>query len=92
MACECDGCTQRFEHCRAGSIPAQATVATILSYLIEYETHEGQLREVEVDIDYNMEALAHEAALDETARRHLIHTILKDGGRVIKIHRMAMGA
>jgi hypothetical protein len=68
-------------------------VATILSYLIEYETSEGQLREAEVDVDYNdMVALAHEAALDETARRHLIHTILKDGGRVIKIRRMAMGA
>jgi hypothetical protein len=66
-------------------------VATILSYLIEYETSDGDLREAEVDVDYNdMVALTYEAALDETARRHLIHTILKEGGRVIKI-RKTMG-
>jgi hypothetical protein len=48
-----------------------------------------ELREAEVDVDYNdTVALAHEAALDETARRHLIHTILEDGGRVIRIRKV----
>lgn len=68
-------------------------VATILSYFIEYETSDGDLREAEVDVDYNDKvALSPDNALDETARRHLIASILKDGGRVIKIRRMAMGA
>ncbi len=89
MACECDGCTHRFERCRAGSTPARATVATILTYLIEYETSGGDLREAEVDVDYNdMVASAHHDALDETARRYLIATILAEGGRVIKIRKM----
>lgn len=64
-------------------------MATILSYFIEYESSKGDLREAEVDVDYNdMVALSPDDALDETARRYLIATILKEGGRVIKIHRI----
>lgn len=64
-------------------------MATILSYLIEYETSDGDLRDAEVDVDYNdMVASTYEAALDETARRYLIATILKEGGRVIKIRKV----
>ena len=60
-------------------------MATILSYLIEYESSHGDLREAEVDVDYNDDVASHHNALDETARRHIIATILKEGGRVIKI-------
>lgn len=53
-----------------------------------YETAKGKIREVEVDVDYNdMVASQNTDALDETARRFLIATILKEGGRVIKIRR-----
>jgi hypothetical protein len=59
---------------------------------MEYETSDGDLREAEVNVDYNdMVALTHHDALDETARRHLIATILKNGGRVIKIRKTADG-
>lgn len=64
-------------------------MATILSYLVEYETSDGDLREAEVDVDYNdMVASTFHDALDETARRYLISTILKEGGRVIKIRKV----
>lgn len=77
-----------FETEGKGSIPLRATVGTILSYFVDYESSEGDLREAEVDVDYNdMVALSPDDALDETARRHIIHTILKEGGRVIKIRR-----
>lgn len=63
-------------------------MATILSYFIEYETYDGNLREAEVNVDYNdVVALSPDNALDETARRHIISTVLKEGGRVIKIRR-----
>ena len=67
-------------------------MATILTYLIEYETSDGDLREAEVDVNYNdMVALSPDDALDETARRHIISTILKEGGRVIKIRKTTDG-
>lgn len=63
-------------------------MATILSYLIEYVSSEGDIREAEVDVDYNdAVALSHTDALDETARRYIIATILGEGGRVIKIRK-----
>ena len=66
-------------------------MATILTYLVEYETSDGDLREAEVDVDYNdMVASAIPNALDETARRYLIATILKEGGRVIKIRKTGL--
>lgn len=64
-------------------------MATILTYLVEYETSDGDLREAEVDVDYNdMVASKIPDALDETARRYLIATILGEGGRVIKIRKV----
>lgn len=67
-------------------------MATILTYFIEYETSDGDLREAEVDVDYNdMVASTYHDALDETARRYLISTILSEGGRVIKIRKMDGG-
>jgi len=66
-------------------------VGTILSYFVDYESSEGDLLGAEVDVNYNDMVSSHDDSLDETARRHIIHTILKEGGRVIKIRRMAMG-
>lgn len=64
-------------------------MATILSYLIEYKSATGEFLEAEVNVDYNsMKALSHSKALDETARRHIIAAILKEGGVVVKIRKM----
>lgn len=55
---------------------------------MEYVTSDGELREAEVDVDYNdMVASKYTDALDETARRYLIAAILKEGGRVVKIRK-----
>jgi hypothetical protein len=64
-------------------------VATILSYWVEYESADSELKEAEVDVDYNdMVSSYPDKSLDETARRYIISTILGDGGRVIKIKRI----
>ncbi len=63
-------------------------MATILSYFVEYESPDGELLEAEVDINYNEKAaFSPDSSLDETARRHIIASILEQGGRVIKIRR-----
>lgn len=81
---------RRFERRGKGSIPLRATVATILSYIIEYASSEDDLREAHVDITYNKAvSRAPDGILDETARRYLIAAILKEGGRVIKIRRIS---
>lgn len=64
-------------------------MATTLSYIIEYISSKDDLREAYVDITYNKAvSKAPDSILDETARRHLIATILKKGGRVLKIRRV----
>ena len=67
-------------------------MAIIITYLVKYENSDGQLQELEVEVDCKDFARASkDKALDETARRHLIGNILEQGGRVIKITKVDSG-
>jgi hypothetical protein len=61
-------------------------MAIIITYLVKYENSDGQLQELEVEVDCkDFSRASKDKALDETARRYLIGNILEQGGRVIKI-------
>ena len=65
-------------------------MGTLLTYLVEYESDEGDIRVIEVTVDYQ-EGIEtgeyHDSALDENARRFIIGGIMQSGGRVTKIKR-----
>lgn len=64
------------------------TVDIIVTYLVEWETKDGDFKEEEYPVDFKNAEKFTDQQLDETGRRFLIADILKEGGRAIKIRKV----